>query len=217
MNITISNTIKEKTPTFTIGVMTADVIVKDIMMDSLIKEHEDNINNTYDIKDIVQLPIIIDGRNAYKTYGKDPSRYRLAVESLYRRLSKGNTLYRINNIVDLGNILSIQTRKSVAVLDYNKIEGDVLIRLGRDDDQYEGIGRGPLNISNIPLYEDSIGPFGSTTSDTTRTMITDATTKILLFIISFSGDEQLDDDLRNAVELYKEYGFASNIDTYIVK
>lgn len=216
MNITIDSIIKQKTPNFHVGVIVSNVIIKeDKEIDGLIQTLEKEINDTIDIKDVVNLPIIKDGRDAYKTYGKDPSRYRLATESLYRRLAKGNKLYRINNVVDLGNVLSIKTRKSVAVLDYDKIKGDVLIRLGKDTDHYEGIGRGTLNIENIPLYEDNIGPFGSVTSDTTRTMITSDTKKILLFIISFSGKE-LEEDMNYACELYEQHAGAEVIEKYVL-
>ena len=121
-----------------------------------------------------------------------------------------------NNVVDAGNILSITTRKSVAVLDYDNIEGDVLIRLGKESDIYEGIGRGILNISNIPLYEDNRGPFGSVTSDTERTMIRTTTKKILLFIISFSGKEGLAENIEEAVNLYKKFCGAKDIETYLI-
>lgn len=206
MNIIIDKTLKQLTPSFHVAVIEASVKVKsNTQLDDMISNLEQQIFSTIDIKDVVNLPIIIDGRNAYKTYGKDPSRYRLAVESLYRRLAKGSTLYRINNVVDLGNVLSIETRKSVAVLDMDKIEGDIRIRLGNDQDVYEGIGRGTINIENIPLYEDRIGPFGSVTSDTPRTMITDNTKRILLFIISFSGKAHLEEELNLAKELYQTY------------
>jgi DNA/RNA-binding domain of Phe-tRNA-synthetase-like protein len=184
MEIKISEQLKKVTPNFHIGVMIANVdVYEDSRIDQLIEEIEYEVHSSIDIKDVVNLEIIKDGRDAYKKYGKDPSRYRLAVESLYRRLSKGNKLYRINNLVDLGNILSIKTRKSIAVLDYHKINNDILIRLGTSSDEYYGIGRGKINIENIPLYEDDLGPFGSGTSDTERTMITNKTNKILLFIV----------------------------------
>ena len=80
-------------------------------------------------------------------------------------------LYYVNNAVDIGNILSAQTQRSVAVLDEDKIEGDILIRIGKDE-PYEGIGRGNINIENIPVYCDEVGPFGTPTSDTPRTRIT---------------------------------------------
>jgi DNA/RNA-binding domain of Phe-tRNA-synthetase-like protein len=217
MKITISPEIKEKTPKFSVGIMTCDVLVyNNPEITKLINSLEEEIQNNISISDVISLPIIKDGRDAYKRYGKDPSRYRLATESLYRRLAKGNKLYRINNVVDLGNILSIRTRKSVAVLDYSQISGDVLIRLGRSTDQYVGIGRGKINIENIPLYEDDIGPFGSVTSDTERTMITSKTKKILLFIISFSGNEQLMEDLQFAEDLYERYANGSNFTKYTI-
>jgi len=206
MKISVSKKILDMTPNFQIGVLIGNVkVYEEPEITKMIQKLQDKIYSEIDIKEVVHLDIIKDGRNAYKKYGKDPSRYRLATESLYRRLAKGNSLYRINNVVDLGNVLSINTRKSVAVLDYNKIKGDVHIRLGESSDEYYGIGRGKINIENIPLYEDDLGPFGSVTSDTERTMITNATRKMLLFIISFNNITSLEDELLYAKSLYEDY------------
>ena len=217
MKITIDKYIKEKTPNFYIGVMSCDVLIyENKEMIELVNDCEVEISENIDIKDVIKLDTIKDARDAYKVYGKDPSRYRLATESLYRRLAKGNSLYRINNVVDLGNILSLSCRKSVAVLDYNKIKGDIHIRLGKSSDEYYGIGRGKLNIENVPLYEDDEGPFGSTTSDTERTMITERTSKILFFIVSFSGDEDLMYELEYAQEVYEKYAKGNSFKLYII-
>jgi DNA/RNA-binding domain of Phe-tRNA-synthetase-like protein len=217
VNIQIDPSITDKTPNFHIGVLTANVNVQySEKLDRLIATLEEQLEQMYDISDVIKLSSIAEARDAYKAYGKDPSRYRLAVESLYRRIVKGNKLYRINNVVDSGNVLSIQTRKSVAVLDKKKIKGDIIIRLGKDTDHFEGIGRGSLNVTNIPLYEDSIGPFGSTTSDTNRTKITDNTTEILVFIIAFSNGDDLRIDLDNAIDIFTTYANASSIKTSII-
>lgn len=212
MLIKIDNSIIDKTPSFNVIAMSMDISIKssDCVI-PVIEKLEKKINEEYSLEALLNIPLIKEARDSYKKYGKDPSRYRLAVESLYRRIIKGNKLYLINNIVDLGNILSLYTARSVAVLDYDKIKGDILIRLGRKDDNYEGIGRGILDISSIPLYEDEIGPFGSTTSDTPRTMITDDTKKILLFIICFS-EKNIEEDKERAINLYKEYANAKNIE-----
>jgi len=215
--ITISNEILNKNPEFSVGVLEFPIQIKNgDSLNNLIKETEEAVNNQYNIEDVIKIPTILSGRNAYKAFGKDPSRYRLAVESLFRRLSKGNTLYRINNAVDLGNILSINTKKSIAVLDSDSIEGDIHIRLGTNEDEYYGIGRGKLNIENIPLYEDQIGPFGSSTSDTERTMIKDSTKNILLFIIAFNGKSDLSRDMEYAKELYSSYASVSEFKSYIL-
>ena len=191
--------------------MTMDVkTVESTIIEELIEKTEKRINEEYTLEEVISIPLIKEARDAYKKLGKDPSRYRLACESLLRRLVKGNHLYKINNLVDAGNILSIDTNRSVAVLDYDKIVGDVNIRLGTENDIYEGIGRGIINVNNIPLYDDEVGPFGSPTSDTPRTMITDETKKILLMIICFS-ERYYEENIKRAIEIYENYCFASNI------
>ena len=215
--ITINNEVREKWENFSMGVLEFPIeIKKDDTLDELIRTTEETVDLEFNIEDVIKIPTILDARNAYKAFGKDPSRYRLAVESLYRRLSKGNKLYRINNAVDLGNVLSVNTQKSIAVLDKDRIDGDISIRLGKSSDDYHGIGRGKLNIENIPLYEDNIGPFGSSTSDTERTMITENTKNILLFIISFSGETPLKENMEFAKRLYSEYANVSEFKEYIL-
>ena len=213
MNIRIDRSISDKLPNFNIIAYSMNVIVDSSdKIESLISKYEDYIMEEYSIEEVLDIPLIKEARDGYKKLGKDPSRYRLACESLLRRLVKGNKLYRINNLVDAGNVLSIATRRSVAVLDYDKIIGNILIRVGRASDEYEGIGRGKINIENIPLYEDEIGPFGSTTSDTTRTMVTENTKKILLFIVCFGKDE-IEEDKKLAIDIFERYCGAHNIET----
>lgn len=211
MRIEIERSILDILPNFQIIALSMDVLVTDsnIMNDAIIK-YEQKTKEEYSLEDILNIPLIKEARDGYKKLGKDPSRYRLACESLLRRLVKGNQLYRINNVVDVGNLLSIDANRSVAVLDYDKIQGDIKIRLGLETDVYEGIGRGIINVSNIPVYEDEVGPFGSTTSDTPRTMVTDNTKKILLFIICFS-DTYIAEHRQKAIDLFTEYGYAKNI------
>lgn len=211
MDIKIDKSILNTLPEFDIIAYSMDVeYMPSDCVESLISSYESKIMEEYSLEDVLDIPLIKEARDSYKKLGKDPSRYRLACESLLRRLVKGNKLYRINNLVDLGNILSIDTKRSVAVLDYDKIKGDVLIRIGRSDDVYEGIGRGIINIENIPLYEDEIGPFGSTTSDTPRTMVTENTKKILLFIVCFGSSYKKENE-GIALELFNKYANAKNV------
>ena len=73
-----------------------------------------------------------------------------------------------------------------------------------------------INIENIPLYEDSIGPFGSTTSDTIRTSVTKDTKKILLFVVCF-GKDNIEENKQMAIDLYTNYCHARNITFVDVK
>ena len=212
MIIRIEREILDKLPSFNILAYLMDVKLMDSdIIEDEIKKYESMIKEEYSLEEVLNIPLIKEARDSYKKLGKDPSRYRLAVESLYRRLVKGYGLYRINNLVDAGNILSIKLARSTAILDYEKIVGDVTIRLGREDDLYFGIGRGQINVSNIPVYVDEVGPFGSTTSDTERTMITNTTKKILVFVICFSETE-IEKDKIETVSIFKKYAAAENIE-----
>ena len=212
MIIRIEKEILDKLPSFNVIAYLMDVKLmdSDIIEGEIIK-YESMIKEEYSLEEVLNIPLIKEARDSYKKLGKDPSRYRLAVESLYRRLVKGYGLYRINNLVDAGNILSIKLARSTAILDYEKIVGDVNIRLGKETDEYFGIGRGQINVANIPVYVDNIGPFGSTTSDTERTMITNTTKKILVFVICFSENE-IEKDKIEAINIFKKYAYAENIE-----
>lgn len=211
MKVTITKEIVNKLPMFNVYAFSMDVKVQDsLIIEEKIKELEKEINETYTLEQVLQIPSIKNARDGYKTLGKDPSRYRLACESLFRRLVKGNGLYRVNNVVDAGNVLSIELAKSTAVLDYDKIQGNIHIRIGTNDDVYYGIGRGLINVTNIPLYVDEESPFGSPTSDTNRTAISEDTKKILLMIICFDEiDKEIIED--KAISIFEKYALATNV------
>lgn len=130
-------------------------------------------------------------RHAYKMAGKDPSRYRPACEQLARRILQGKELYSVNTLVDLGNLVSLHSGYSTAALDADCIMGDTLtLGLGRSGEPYEAIGRGPLNIENLPVYRDMDGGIANPTSDSTRTAISLETNRLLLLINGYDGQRQ---------------------------
>lgn len=214
MKITISKSILDTLPNFTIEALLFDVEAKETSNDvkELINKYQTKVREEYSsLEEVLNIPLIKEARDGYKKLGKDPSRYRLACESLLRRLVKGNDLYIINNLVDIGNILSIDFKRSTAVLDYDKVDGDIYIRRGAKSDYYEGIGRGVINVENIPVYVDNVSPFGSTTSDTMRTAVSLGTKKVLLFIVCFDNRNH-DYEISKAKELYIKYANAKNIE-----
>lgn len=211
MKLTISKQLQEKLPLFNIIAYTMDIdnqITEEVTL--LLEKTINYYQNICDLKDIVNYGKIKNARDGYKKLGKDPSHTRLACEALLRRVIKNKSLYRINDIVDLGNILSIMTQRSICVVDKDKVIGDVYIRIGTKEDVYETINRGILNVENIPLYTDEISFFGNPTSDTPRTMITKETKSILVMMICFD-QENLEQDRKLLIELYQKYANARNI------
>ena len=128
-------------------------------------------------------------RAAYRACGKDPSRYRPACEQLARRVLQGKSLYSVNTLVDLGNLVSLRCGYATGLLDADRVVGNVGLGIGRADEAYEGIGRGSLNIEGLPVYRDADGPIASPTSDSTRTMLSMDTRRLLFIINAYDGDE----------------------------
>lgn len=212
MIITITRELSNKLPNFNIYAYSMDVKVEDSkIIESKIKQLEHDIPNNYTLEEVLLIPSIKNARDGYKKLGKDPSRYRLACESLFRRLVKNKGLYFVNNVVDAGNVLSIELAKSTAVLDYDKLKGNIQIRIGTENDIYYGINRGLINVTNIPLYVDDESPFGSPTSDTMRTSVTEDTKKILLMVICFD-DLDSDNIEKISLDIFKQYAYAKNIE-----
>ena len=75
------------------------------------------------------------------------------------------------------------------MLDADKISGQNLtLGIGTGNEDYEGIGRGKLNIEYLPVYRDEQGGIATPTSDSVRTMISANTKRILLLINGYDGD-----------------------------
>lgn len=172
-------------------------------------------------------------RAAYKACGKDPSRYRPASEQLARRVLQGKDLYSVDTLVDLGNLVSLFSGYPTGLLDADKVcvreetegvrketEGkeeeaqrlaDIELGVGRAGEPYEGIGRGVLNIEGLPVYRDAEGPIASPTSDSTRTMLSADTRRLLFIINGYDGDEaQIQRTVDYALDLLKRYAQSKN-------
>jgi DNA/RNA-binding domain of Phe-tRNA-synthetase-like protein len=168
------------------------------------------IKSSQRLEDINKMPNIASARTGYKLCGKDPNRYRPSADSLLRRIVKGNDLYKVNNVIDILNFVSVQTGISIGGYDADKIDGEISIDIGRSEDEYFGIGRGKLNIEGLPVLRDNTGVFGCPTSDSTRTMITDKSQHILFVYFNFSPTENLVDIINNTIHLLEKYTKGNN-------
>lgn len=207
MKIIIDDKINEKCNNVAIGSIEAYVSVteKNEKLWNIIDEKAKEIENNVPVKRINTIKNIADSRVAYKAFGKDPSRYRLSSEALYRRISRGLGLYKVNNVVDINNLISLNSAYSVGTYDLDKISGDIHFTIAEEGETYVGIGKGELNIANLPVFYDNKGKFGSTTSDSVRAMITTDAKHILMNIISFNGDEDLYKYMDEACEYLEKY------------
>lgn len=185
---------------------------------NLIERAASDLRDVAELSDINKRPAIKATREAYKACGKEPNRYRPSAEALSRRAVKGMELYRINTLVDMINLISLQSGYSIGGFDMDKIEGDVLtLGVGREAEPFEGIGRGALNIANMPVYRDSVGGIGTPTSDNERTKLGLETTRLLMCINIYGEEMPVDDVVSLTLSLLDKYAEASDVKVNLFK
>lgn len=185
---------------------------------SLIDRAASDLREVTELSDINKRPGIKATREAYKACGKEPNRYRPSSEALSRRAVKGMELYRINTLVDLINLVSLQSGYSIGGFDAGKIDGGVMtLGVGREGEPFEGIGRGELNIANMPVYRDGTGGVGTPTSDNERTKLDIDTTRLLICINIYGLEMPVDDVVAFTVALLEKYADATDISVNMYK
>jgi DNA/RNA-binding domain of Phe-tRNA-synthetase-like protein len=138
-------------------------------------------------------------RTMYKRVGLDPTKTRPSSEALLRRVRKGDSLPRINSMVDVCNWCSIEFQLPYGLYDAAHIDGDVELRMGLAGESYPGIRKDAVHVDGRIALADRIGPFGNPTSDSARTMVTTATTQAMLVVFAPRDvDRQRLDDVLDA-------------------
>lgn len=212
-DISVSEEIKEKCPRYR-GAAVYATVENTAYNEGLwteIAHFTEHLRATETTESIKQQQAITATRDAYRACGKDPSRYRPSAEALRRRLLRGLELYQIDTLVDLINLVSLRTGYSIGGFDADKIEGkELCLGIGKHDESFEGIGRGPLNIEYMPVIRDAIGGIGTPTSDHERTKMDINTCHILAIINGYSGSEGLQEAASMTEQLLRQYASATD-------
>ena len=172
--ISIHPTLKALVPNLALGCISANVVAEkhNEALWREIDQHLTHLIATIKSEQISTVPQIAAMRQAYKTLGKDPSRYRGSAEALLRRVLSGKGLYQINSVVDINNLVSLESLNPAGTYDLEKITPPIELRIGAAGESYKGIGKDLINIESLPVFADAEGPFGSPTSDSERAMVT---------------------------------------------
>jgi DNA/RNA-binding domain of Phe-tRNA-synthetase-like protein len=140
------------------------------------------LRRKFTVESLAQADAIVAVRGMFRRWGMDPSKYRPSSEALLRRVVQGKGLYNVSNVVDGGNLGSIETGWPYGVYNRAAISGEISLRLGRAGEKYEGIGRRVWHWEGRPVLADAQGPFGSPISDSTRTQVEEGVSEVLTVI-----------------------------------
>ena len=219
ISLYINSELKAVAPRLTLGCVSAHVSVQkhNEALWCEIDQHLAHLAATIKPEQINTVPQIAAMRSAYKALGKDPSRYRGSAEALLRRVLSGKGLYQINSVVDINNMVSLESLNPAGTYDLEKITPPIEFRIGAAGESYKGIRKDLINIENLPIFADALGAFGSPTSDSERAMVSLETRKILMVIFSFTGPEELERWVQRGSELLGRYSGAEGIETSLVR
>jgi len=216
--VKIDSALKKKCPRTALGCITAKVEAdaSPAALTAELKTREAEIQKLPFPRGVLGSPQVEATRAAYKALGKDPARYRGSAEALLRRVVGGKGLPEINAVVDVINLVSVESRLPVGLYDLGHVVGEIIFRAGKSGETYKGIGKYDLNLEGLPLFADTVGPHGSATSDSERTMVTAATKEVLAAVIVSFGAENLERWTQRLGALLQQYAAGTEIQTSIV-
>lgn len=163
-----------------------------------------------------EIPGVKGSRAAYKAFGRNPGRYRVSSEALLRRVRRGDALYTINSVVDVNNLLSIESGLSVGSYDLDQIHGTITFRKAEKGEGYTGIGKDFLDMENMLVLADEEGIFGSSMSDSTRAMVKEQTKNVLLVLYCFEKDIDLLALLEKAQVYFQRFADAKDFVSWVL-
>jgi DNA/RNA-binding domain of Phe-tRNA-synthetase-like protein len=212
--------IRVELPGVKLGVVEADgvrVAAGDEALMGLMQEVCERKRGEFTVESLAEAGPVRDVRAMFRGWDIDPSKYRPSSEALLRRVVQGKGLYRVSNVVDAGNLGSIETGWPFGCYDRGQIRAPIVFRHGGAGERYEGIGKRTWHLEGRPVLADLEGPFGSPISDSTRTMITEAAREILVVIYapSSAADVSVSAAAQRLIERLSQFAGAGTARTHI--
>jgi len=135
-------------------------------------------------KPAADIPGVAETRALFHRLDIDPTKTRPSSEALLRRVLQRKGLPRVNAVVDVCNLCSLEQQLPLGLYDRDLVRGSVRVRVGREGEGYPGIRKPWVNLEGRLLLADDDGPFGAPTSDARRTSVTAATRNVLVVVFT---------------------------------
>jgi DNA/RNA-binding domain of Phe-tRNA-synthetase-like protein len=124
-------------------------------------------------------PTVAALRRLFRAAGCDPTRYRPSSEALLRRLVKGDSMPRIQPLVDVNNALSARLAVPCCVMVEGSFGDEMVLRSGVEGEAYESL-RGPFSIAGKPVLCDAEGPLDTPITGNVRVKVQPETARAWL-------------------------------------
>ena len=221
MKVQLDLAVSERLPQLSLGVIQysgASVSDSPKMLQGRINYFVEGLRLEHELSRLGDIEGIREWRAAFKKAGTDPSRYRPSSEALLRRLLQGNPFFWINSAVDVNNFFSVLHALPFGIYDQNHLAGDVVCRIGHEDDRYEGLNGREVHMEGKLLLADETGAFGSPIVDSKRTCVTDQSRDLLQVIFFHEGitPQKKDEILGSVARMFTEINGGEVVHTSII-
>jgi DNA/RNA-binding domain of Phe-tRNA-synthetase-like protein len=167
-----------------------------------LKKSAEKYHREYSNTSIGSVPGVLEVRQFFRKIGIDPTKHRPSSEALLNRAIKQKGFNHINPVVDVCNWCSLEFLLPMCAYDSDKINGDVIVRIGNEEDSYLGHNKRVVNLNKRYLLSDEISAFGSPITDSIRTAV-DKNSKNISIVIFAPADYQnefLEDRLNSFIQ-----------------
>ena len=117
---------------------------------------EDACRRRWGGMELAAIPEVAAWRAAYKGFGIKRTSYRSSAERLIKRVLAGQPLPEINALVDLYNMVSLETGLCLGCDDLDKTHGDLTFRFARPGDSFVDMGAEAGEDPNDPPKEGEV-------------------------------------------------------------
>lgn len=159
---------------------------------------------------VTELPHIAAWRQAYKSFGAKPQKYRNSLESLTRRVEKG--LPRINRLTDIYNAISIKYQIPLGGEDLDKYAGSPFLIRATGTEMFTTLSGGDDLVEHPDIGEvvwcddEGVTCRRWNWRQCQRTALTDSTTRVLFILDALDpiSNDALNQAADELVSLLKE-------------
>ena len=107
---------------------------------SLLREAEGSLSGRVNKEEITAHPYIVSWRDAFRSFGAKPAKFRPSIEAMVRRVLNDNQLPAINALVDIGNIVSLRHLVPVGGHAIDVMKQDIALRKATGEEVFTPFG-----------------------------------------------------------------------------
>jgi DNA/RNA-binding domain of Phe-tRNA-synthetase-like protein len=136
---TVSKEVFDRFPGYVRGVVIADGVTNSkspAELTSLLRSAEDSVRKRLNLEKLAEHPRMASWREAYRSFGAKPSKFRPSIEAMVRRVLRNDELPSINALVDIGNVVSLNHLVPAGGHAIDVLTQDISLREAAGDEEF---------------------------------------------------------------------------------